>query len=354
MQTTIYANRHTYDGEIVQVTTAAELTSAITAANAGGGNVQIVLEDGVYQIPDTLYVRAPNVVIRSESGHPDDVIIEGDKMAADAEVGNIIWVGASGFTLDGVTLQKGRWHAVQFDGGYDPDGGVIRNSVLRDVYQQIIKVSVVEGAVTSGGLIENSQIYYSDGIGPNSYIGGIDIHAGEDWVVQNNYFANIASPGGSVAEHAIHFWNGSANNIVRDNVIVDSDRGIGFGLGGRTGTEGGEISGNTVYHSGNPSHAFSDVGVILENNAGTRVVDNTVILESGYPNAIEVRFPGDGNEVSGNVTNGAVRLRDGGQAEIQNNVTNADPAAYQIEPGAALVFAEEPIMPPADDTYASQ
>jgi hypothetical protein len=62
------------------------------------------------------------------------------------------------------------------------------------------------------------------------YTGGIDAHQARDWVVRANRFTGIYCEDGEVAEHAIHFWTGSRDTLIENNVIVNCSRGIGLGL----------------------------------------------------------------------------------------------------------------------------
>jgi hypothetical protein len=218
------------------VSSEAQLQSAIAAANNAGGGATILLADGTYTLTSTLYVNAPNVTIASQSGDRTKVIIQGDAMSSTAKIGNVIRAAGSNFTLHDVTLQKSGWHLVQIVGEANADGAVIRNCILRDAYEQMIKVSNDPTTPTvhgDNGLVENCLFEYTAGIGPEYYIGGIDAHASTGWVVRNNTFRSIISPSGSVAEFAVHFWDGSANNTVEKNLIVNCDRGIGFGMDGQ-------------------------------------------------------------------------------------------------------------------------
>ena len=138
-------------------------------------------------------------------------------------------------------------------------------------------------------------------------------------MVNDNIFRNIASPSGSLAEHAIHFWNFSANNTIERNMIVNCDRGIGFGLGSSP-NDGGIIRNNMIYNDGNG--LFDDVGIGLESSPNTKVYNNTIFID--YPNAIEYRFTSTTNvDIANNLTNRLIKSRDGGAANLTANYTNA-------------------------------
>lgn len=308
------------------VRSSAELHSALNTANSSGGNRTILVADGTYTLSDTLYVNAPNITIAGQSGNRTAVIIQGDAMSSNARIGNLIRVAASNFRLQDVTLQKAGWHLVQIAGEANADSPILRNCILRDSYQQLVKVSKNESTptvVSDNGLVENCEFSYTAGRGPQYYIGGLDAHGARNWVVRNNVFKDIASPSSSVAEFAVHFWNGSADNVVERNQIIDCDRGIGFGMQGR-GNSAGVIRNNMIYHSAN-GDPFADVGISLMESQNTQVYNNTVFLEHPFQWAIEYRFANTrGVLIVNNLTNKSIASRDGGSGTTGNNVTNAE------------------------------
>lgn len=306
------------------VSTAAELQNAVAEVNSAGGNRTIALADGTYTVDQTLNVTAPHVTITSQSGKREAVIIQGDAMSATAKVGILVRASASYFQISNVTLQKSGYHLLQVVGENNADYAAVHNVIFRDAYQQLLKVSIDESnyAVTSdNGLVEDSLFEYTAGVGPEFYIGGIDVHGGKDWVVRNNTFRSIISPSQETAEFAIHFWNQSGNALIEKNLIVNCDRGIGFGLDGR-GNTGGIIRNNIIYHAANAG-AFADVGIYLEQSPGTQIYNNTVYLENSYPRSIEYRFAQTtGVLVVNNLTNKPVSARDGATGtEASNYVT---------------------------------
>jgi hypothetical protein len=310
----------------VVVGTATELANAISSANSSGGNISILLRDGTYTLAATQYVNAPNVTVASQSGDRTKVVIQGDAMSANAVVKSIFRVTGSHFTVRDVTMQKVGWHVIQIVGEQNADYPTISNCIIRDAYEQLLKISQDSSnpnVTGDNGLLENCLFEYSAGIGPEYYIGGLDAHGSQNWVVRGNVFRSIISPSVDVSEHAIHIWDApSANNLVEKNLIVNCDRGIGFGLGDR-GSSGGIIRNNIIYHaSGNGSYA--DVPIGIETCPNTQIYNNTIFLENGYPNAIEYRFSATKNlSICNNLTNRNILARDGGSATLSKNVTNA-------------------------------
>jgi hypothetical protein len=314
----------------LNVSSVTQLHTAVNSANGSGGNVTILVADGTYTLNDTLYINVPNVTIAGASGDRQKVTIQGDAMSASARVGNLVRVAAAGFQLRHVTLQKSKFHLIQIVGEQNADSPRITDCILRDAYEQMVKISVnlANTSISADdGLIENCIFEYTAGIGPQFYIGGIDGHAVKNWTVRNNTFRSIISPSSAIAEFAVHFWNGSANNIVERNIIVNCDRGIGFGLDGR-GNNGGIIRNNMIYHAANMGQ-FADVGIALTESPNTQVYNNTIFLEHSIPWAIEYRFGATTNvRFTNNLTNKPIQSRDGASGTAVSNVTNVAKSVF--------------------------
>lgn len=321
----LFAASHPAMAATINVSTAAQLQNAVATANSAGGNTTILVANGTYTLTDTLYVNAPNVTIAGNPGQRANVIIQGDAMSATANVGSVIRAARAGFQLHDVTLQRSRNHLVQIVGEENADNAVIKDCILRDSYEQMIKVSNSPTTSTDSGdsgLVENCVFEYTAGIAPQYYVGGIDAHQAKNWVIRNNTFRNIISPNTDVSEFAVHFWDNSANNLVERNTIINCDRGIGFGLNGKP-NNGGTIRNNMIYHAANKGQ-FADVGISLQESPNTLVQNNTVYLENSITWAIEYRFASTQNvQIVNNLTNKPVLSRDSGTGTLSSNVSNA-------------------------------
>lgn len=253
--------------------------------------VSIFLSDGIYESALNIPIRRSNIHIRSKSASAKQVILIGNGMKKSKYDESIFDVSASNITISDITMKNASNHLIQIRAEKNADHFTLRNCILQDAFQQLIKVSgVLNGEYSDYGVIENNIFEYTAGVGPNYYIGGIDAHRARFWKVSNNRFYNIASPKDRVAEHAIHFWNGSSDNEITHNLIVDSDRAIGFGMHEqRSPTYGGRIAYNHIIHT-NSLHPFADAAITLENSPNTIVLDNTIYMTSDYPNAIELRW----------------------------------------------------------------
>jgi hypothetical protein len=304
-------------GEIDTVYNVSQLWAAINQANSTG-NRTILIADGIYPLASTSsypYITGSNLVFRSLSGNRDAVVLTGQGMQ---NVAPLVEIGMSlvgdNITIADLTIRDVGNHGISTNS----DNHLIHNVKIQDTYEQMIKG-------TSGGNFSNDVtvqcclLEYTAGIGPQWYIGGLDIHEGVNWNVRDNIFRNIISPSIAVAEHAVHFWDSSSNNTVERNVIYNCDRGIGFGLGGSP-NEGGIIRNNMIYNDG--SGNYNDVGIGLETSPNTQVYNNTIFIS--YQNAIEYRFAAtNGVIIANNLTNKSITSRNGGQATLTTNYDDA-------------------------------
>lgn len=304
----------------VTVSTAPELVAAIESANSGGANT-ILLQNGLYTLDNMLWVSADHVTVRSASGNRTAVIIEGQGMTGG--VSHIFNVPGSYFTAQDMTLRRVANHAVQIHGNAGASYPILRNLIFEDTFEQMVKISYESGNPnrSHNGLIENCLFQYTAGIGPQYYIGGVDGHWCVDWIIRDNEFHDIQSPESDLAEHAIHFWSDSEGTLVERNLIINCDRGIGFGLGDR-GHLGGVIRNNMIYHDSDDTNC--DVAIGLENASNVQVYNNTVWYDSSYSNAIEYRFAGSsGILLANNICNRAITDRDGASGSESANIENA-------------------------------
>lgn len=320
-------------GDIIYVNFLGQLERAADELKAGRSNVTVVVRPGTYTLDNPIWVAGKNVTVRGSTGNRDDVRIFGKGGEQFQWPANVFQAAADGFTVEDMTIGRVGTHAVQVHGEepFDADGFHMRNVRVIDTGQQMLKGSYDANgsSSTDNGLVECSLFEYTSGFGPQYYIGGIDVHRGKNWIVRNNTFRNIRSPEETLAEHAIHFWSDASGTLVENNTILNSDRSIGFGLGDR-GHSGGIIRNNKIYHN----TSRGDVGIGLENASNATVEGNIILFANNYPNAIEYRFTGtSGGTIRNNISNKAIKARDGATASLSGNKTNARIADY-IDPAS--------------------
>lgn len=315
--------------DTIEVSDFAELDNALDGANSGD---VILLVDGTYQISGqfALVPGTDNITIKSKSGNRERVIVKGQGMYGSVNHG--FWVNKDNITIQDITIQEVANHCIQLD--VDTDNFHLKNCILRDGFQQLVKVPSSAGVPdpSENGIVEDCLFDYTAGVAPNWYTGGIDVHFGKDWIVRNNTFRDIQSPGGGLAEHAIHFWTDSEGTLVERNLIINCDRGIGFGLGSVQHI-GGIIRNNMIYHDG--SGTYADVGIAIESSSNTQIYNNTIYFDhKRYSNAIEYRFSGTyGAYIANNLTNKLITSRNGGTGTLESNVTDAQ-SSWFVNPSS--------------------
>jgi hypothetical protein len=303
----------------IVVATIQELVAANTSAAEGD---TISLRDGSYRISSYgIAVRTNGLCFKSESGVRENVIVMGAGTQGDIEYG--FWVSANRVTIRDVTIKDVYYHCIQTN--VNVDSLRVFNCVLKDGREQLLKVPSSDEVTdpSEGGVVEGCLFEFSKGVADQYYTGGVDCHLAKNWIIRNNVFKNIRSPDNQVAEHAVHFWSNSEGTVVECNTIINCDRGIGFGLGDSP-HKGGIIRNNMIYHAAYSGPDNGDVGIGLESCAGTRVYSNTIFFENNYADAIEFRFAASTDIlIVNNLSNKAIKQRDGASATVNNNVTSA-------------------------------
>jgi hypothetical protein len=351
-------------GQVVEVFPAqsAQLRDIVSAAASG---TTIALHDGTYDLShgdgnDRLSFNTPDVTLRSLSGDRAAVILDGAY-----GTNEIISIHASGVAIADLTVMRAFDHPIHISGNPgDPITGVILHNLrVVDPGQQAIKINPDGDGYVDFGVIQCSSLELTAAgraeIRDNCYTGGIDAHQAWGWLVRRNRIVGFWCDEG-LSEHGVHFWRGSRDTVVEENVVLDCARGIGFGLG-ESGTERqypddpypevgymGHIDGvvrNNFVAAHDPGIFASargfDTGIGLEQAHGTQVFHNSV-ASSGTPesSSIEWRYANTLAEIANNVGSDLLRQRDGGVANLTTNIENA-PLSWFTDLGSGNLHLTE-------------
>jgi hypothetical protein len=329
-------------GEIVDVATVTELQSAVHSLVPG---TTVLIADGNYALDGTyLRIATPHVTLRSASGKPELVILDGNYVTTE-----IVQIVASDVTIADVTLREARHHPIHVmsEGGADTLNTLIYNVRVIDPGQQAIKINPgADGGYPDDGVVACSQIELTDAgrpqiwaINERCYTGGIDAHQAQGWTIRDNRIEGFWCQQG-LSEHGIHFWRGCRDTIAERNTLVDNARGIGFGLetsgsartyrdapcpsaeGGYVDHYGGIIRNNFVFAHRELLFASQfgfDCGICLWQACGALVVHNTVASTQAPFSSIEWRFDHTDVDIINNLVSHQLRDR-GGTARLSNNL----------------------------------
>ncbi len=344
-------------GRVVEVGDVAALAAAVSGALSGD---TISIADGSYSITSDLWISASGVTLRGKSGDREKVILDANYHTGAGQ--SIVTVAASNVTVAHLSVRRAYDHPIHVDASSsDVTGTLIYDVHVVDPGQQGIKINPDGSYVHAAdqGTIACSKIELTDAgrgaVRDNCYTGGIDAHAARGWVVRDNVIEGFYCASG-LSEHAIHFWRGGRDNVIERNVIKNSARGIGFGLGetgpGRTyaddpcpgtasvGAFGGVIRNNFIVAESAALHASSagfDTGVGLEKACATNVVHNTVVsTQSPRSSAMEWRFAGTTATLTNNLATHLLLAREGATATLAGNIDSAAPTWFSDVAAADL------------------
>jgi len=303
------------DAGVDYVTNEEELQNAV---NSLTDNKTILIAPGEYYLSETLYIRHDNVTIRGESNRCDAIILAGQGME-NTSIEHGIWTDKSKLKVQNLTIRDVYRHPIIINpGGQSPE---IYNVRLLNAGEQFVKANPLgfnDGV--NYGRVEYSIIKYTEGTPTTShgagglgYLQGIDVQGGNGWVIRKNRFENLHTPDNADLHNwfnaAVLMWKGSSNPIVEDNVFIDVDRAISFGLDPNTPSDnrGGMIRNNMIMmRAGLYSDARtneSDAPIIVWNSENTKVFHNTIVTNQNTRKAIELRF----NSADGQIRNNLIQ-----------------------------------------------
>jgi hypothetical protein len=317
-------------GPVVSVSSVGELQAAVAGLASG---TTILIQSGTYRLTQQLRVRygVTNVALRGATNNRNDVVILGGGMATRGVDIAIKVENAQDVLLANFSVGQTFNHPIQLQGEQGAERVRVYNVRLFDAGEQFLK-STFDANNPDGvdGVVVEYSLFEFTGIGPAyGYTQGIDVHNGGGWVIRYNLFRNITVPAGAtfVNRPAIDLWSGSHDTMVYGNLFINCERGIILGLGPQNGFEhshwGGAVFNNVIYRAAGKT-VHPDAGISIWDSPNTRVFNNTVIQNGTYPDAIEYRFPGTTNvQISNNLTDGSIKMRDGAQAALAGNYTQA-------------------------------
>src|SRR5438477_1400856 len=334
---------------IINVATEPQLQTAMSNLQSGD---TLLLADGTYNLTGSLYINGrDNVTIRGTAGSANVVLI--GKGMDNPNHGGVpfgIWSNGTNTTIAHLTIRDTWDNEIIFNpGAQSPRVYCVR---LINAGSQFIKsnpTDVNAGIGVNNGVVEYCVFEYTgsppadhgSGVG---YFNGISAHAAQNWIIRGNLFKNLHNPDGTAYpwNPAVLFWRHSVNTVTEQNIFINVDRAVAYGLENTTPYSdhaGGVVRNNFIYLvpglMSASRRASSDGSIIAWNSPGTRIDHNTVLLNSNAFYALEFRFPTKTHgSARNNLVDAPVHLRDCATEKQRDNLLNAVPGMF-VNPATA-------------------
>jgi hypothetical protein len=328
---------------IINISTERQLQNAISGLQSGD---TLLLANGLYNLTSTLYINGRNnVTIRGVAGSTNVVLV--GKGMDNSNYGNVpfgVWSNGTNTTIAHLTIRDTWDNEIIFNPGAQSPH--VYSVGLINSGSQFIKsnpTDVNAGIGVNNGVVEYCWFEYT-GSPPNDhgsgvgYFNGISAHAARDWVVRGNMFKNLHNPDSAAYlwNPAVLFWRHSVNTVTEQNVFLNVDRAVAYGLDNSTpyfDHAGGVIRNNfVVLVPGLMSaarKAGSDGSLIAWNSPGTQIDHNSVLLHGNEFYAVEFRFSNTTNGTArNNLADSGIHLRDNAAATTRSNLVTAVPEMF--------------------------
>lgn len=303
-----------------------DVNGLVSVLASTAGNVTIALADGIYNLTNVIEINKPNIVIRSQSGNRQAVVLNagGGVINGAYNYSNAIFhifgVMAPGFEILDMTLNGAKNNLVLLYGGTagSPDNFHAKNIIFKDSQQ-----ALVSAYRAHNGIIENSSFEYSLNVTPDIFSGGILIGAGSNWIMRGNLFKNVSPANNESSSYAaIDIRDKSENNLVENNKIMNCKLGIVFQGLSSGANFAGIIRNNMIYRAENRG---SGLGIGALGETAVHVYNNTIYIADAATNITGISYSGANiHYIANNLTNRVIRAGPPrATATVINNITDA-------------------------------
>lgn len=315
-------------GKIVRASTAQQI---LTLGEQMPADTTLLIEPGVYKLDRPLVLRAKqNIIIRSATGDPASVTLQGKGWEAGSERDDIFHIGnCTNVTISALTFAEARSYGVKVEAENAPRDINIFNCRFRNIGVRAVKgsagndpnIRAVRGSVRFCDF-ENDKVPPADWQFNGDYIAAIDMMALENWTFSDNTFRNIKGRNGG-GRAAIFIWVRSRNILIERNWILNCDRGIALGNpGASTANKPGEQLthvANAIVQN-NMITGGADCGIELWHVDGIQLLHNSIWRpERNFGRGIRIGTGTTNTLVKNNLIHGGIQL-EGGHAQTATNV----------------------------------
>lgn len=336
-----------------RVATIAELAQAMKEARAG----QIIeIIPGSYVLNQTLVTGRPGTVTKPivlRAARAGTTMID-----TNTEIGIKVtqpyWVFEN-LMMRGICSEDSYCeHAFQVVG--NAHHIVIHNNWLEDFNAQI-KVNGDNGIWPDDGLVSFNTLTNTRPRNTHRSVASFDLVGANRWVVADNVVSNFVKRNGNRISYGVFMKGNSREGRIERNLVICTTRdiaqagervGVSFG-GGGTDTASCRYGGCESEHSGglaanNIVAHCNNSGIDINYSRHNLVAFNTLINTSG----IDLRGEGSSAALYGNLLEGRIRTRDGGELDSSTNEI-ADLSTIFASPDALQLkwrFGRKPIANP--------
>jgi len=317
---------------IVNVNTSESLRLACWNALDGDA---ILVADGTYPATNNPYCRLENksnILLRSASGNPASVVLQGYGWASKKTNDDILWIwGSSNITVAYLGFEECNDYGIKVTNtllnGRSVDNVNIRHCRFNNIGTRMIKgtggnlVPVQTGSIRYCNF-ENTNIPPSNWTDQGNYIAAIDMMVLRDWTIADNTFKNIKGNSGG-GRAAIFAWVECMNVTAERNVITGCDRSIAYG-NPSTSTENpaqphmtnGIIRNNFIVNN-------VDTGIELCWVNGVKVYQNTVLTPNDAGKGIHYLWNTLlGIHIANNIVRGMIYGDAGADVTLEGNLNS--------------------------------